>query len=296
MQGLDDIAVFIKVIQAGSFTQAARLLSMPNTTVSAKVAALEKRLGVTLIRRTTRKLSVTQAGEAYFKRCLIALEEIQVAEAEITSTQVVPQGLFRITAPVDIGQTLLRPILHAFLASYSKVTVELILTNRLVDLVEEGVDLALRVGNLKDSTLIAKKFVEAPIGLWASPSYLKKNGFPHHPRELKNHEFIRFSAMGSPLDLSNGNEKTQIELHGRLAIDDLETVKSYVADGKGLGLFPQFLCTSEEERGKLVSVLPAWNHGVAVVSFVYPPQRFVSVSTQAFIEVARRAQRARSRN
>lgn len=287
MQGLDDIAVFIKVIQAGSFTKAARLLGMPNTTVSAKVSALEQRLGVTLIRRTTRRLHITPSGEAYFHKCVVALEEIQAAELELTAKQAAPHGLLRITAPIDIGQTLMRPILREFLHKYPQVTVELILSNRFVDLVAEGVDLAIRVGHLKDSTLIAKKFLEEPLSLWASPSYIKQHGLPNHPKDLRNHEFIRFSAAHS-FRLRSGKESVQIEPPGRLILDDMQTVKSYVLDGGGLGLFPKFICSAEEASGKLVPVLPKWSSGVAPVSFVYPPQRFVAVNTQAFIEVARR--------
>ncbi len=164
---------------------------------------------------------------------------------------------------------------------------EVILSNRFVDLVAEGVDLAIRVGVLKDSTLIAKKFLEEPLSLWASPAYIKQRGLPTHPKDLKNHEFIRFSAASS-FRLRSGKESVQIDPPGRLILDDMQTVKSYVMDGGGLGLFPKFICAAEVDSGKLVAVLPKWNSGVAPVSFVYPPQRFVAVNTHAFIEVARR--------
>lgn len=286
MHGLDDIAVFIKVIQAGSFTRAAQLLSMPITTASAKVAALERRLGVTLIRRTTRKLSITEVGAAYFKRCQVALEEIHAAEKELSSAQAEPQGSFRITAPADIGHTLLRPILAAFLQKYPKVNVELVLTNRYVDLVQEAVDLALRVGNLKDSTLIAQKYVHAPMGLWASPEYLKKFGTPNHPRDLAKHEFVKFTVTPT-LKLTTGKDSVEIVPRGRIVADDMETIKYYVADGHGLGIMPQFLCSGGSDRKTLVSVLPKWRSGEVPISFVYPPQRFVSANTHAFIEVAK---------
>ncbi len=155
---LDGIEVFVKVVEAGSFSQAAKLLGMPNSTVSAKVSALEKRLGVTLLQRSTRKLRATPAGETYFQQCVQALEQLQAAESELTSAQREPQGLLRVTAPADIGHTLLATLVRGFLQQYPKTEVELVVTNRVLDLIAEGVDLAIRAGELTDSRLIAKRF------------------------------------------------------------------------------------------------------------------------------------------
>src|SRR5689334_18636195 len=173
---LDGIEVFVKVVEAGSFNQAAKLLGMPNSTVSAKVSALEKRLGVTLLQRTTRKLRATQAGEIYFQQCLRALEQLQAAENELTRGQQEPRGLLKLTAPTDIGHSLLAILVHAFLQKHPKMEVELIITNRVLDLVAEGIDVAIRAGDLPDSRLIAKRFSVGYFGLWASPSYLKRRG------------------------------------------------------------------------------------------------------------------------
>src|SRR5690606_1413119 len=144
MNRLDGIDVFVKVVQCGSFSGAARLLGMPVTTVSGKVAALERRLGVTLIRRTTRKLSITQAGETYFAHCVRALEAVSAAEKSLSSAKAEPEGLLRVTAPPDIGHLILPPIVREYLKAHPKTRIELILTNRIVDLVGEGVDLAIR--------------------------------------------------------------------------------------------------------------------------------------------------------
>ena len=192
---LDGIAVFVKVVQAGSFSRAAKLLGMPNTTVSAKVAQLERRLGVTLIQRTTRKLHITQSGEAYFKKCVHALDEIQAAETEVSATQGEPKGVLRITSAVDVGHSLLPSLVQSYLKKYPQMTVDLIITNRVVDLVAEGVDLGLRAGALKDSSLIAKKLISTKMGLWASPAFLKKCGPIHHPRDVDRLECIRFYRL-----------------------------------------------------------------------------------------------------
>lgn len=163
MNSLDGIDVFVKVVQAGSFSAAARLLAMPLTTVSGKVASLEKRLGITLIQRTTRKLNITQAGDAYFKHCVRALEEMNAGEKEILTTRSEPEGLLRITAPADLGHSLLPAVVRNYLKTYPKTQIELLLTDRVVDLVGEGVDLAIRVGPLKDSSLIARKFRDGEV-------------------------------------------------------------------------------------------------------------------------------------
>ena len=140
---LDGIEVFVKVLESGSFSRAAKLLGMPNSTVSAKVSALEKRLGVTLLQRTTRKLRATPAGETYFQQCVLALERLKAAESELTSAQREPQGLLRVTAPADIGHSLLATLVRGFLQRYPKAEVELVVTNRVLDLIAEGVDLAM---------------------------------------------------------------------------------------------------------------------------------------------------------
>ena len=159
---MDAISVFVKVVEAGSFSAAARRLGMPKTTVSAKVAGLERRLGVRLIQRTTRKLRMTEAGEKYFRHCAIAIREVELGEAALQSTKGRPYGVLKVTAPVAMGQHSLPRIARAYAAKYPDVSLELILTNRVVDLVEEGVDLAIRwAGELRDSSLIARRFFEA---------------------------------------------------------------------------------------------------------------------------------------
>ena len=153
MNYFDAIPVFVKVVEAGSFSAAARLLNMPKTTVSAKIAALEKRLELKLIQRTTRKLHVTEAGMKYFRHCSNAIHEIELGEAALQSTQGEPTGVLRVTAPVDVGHLVLPRITRAYLARYPETSVELLVSNRFVDLIGEGVDLAIRAGTLKDSSL-----------------------------------------------------------------------------------------------------------------------------------------------
>ena len=284
---LDDISVFVKVVQAGSFSQAARLLGMPNTTVSAKVARLEKHLGVTLIRRTTRRLHVTPAGEAYFARCVRGLAEIEAAESEITSSAVEPQGLLRITAPGDVAHILLPPLVERYLAAYPKTSVELIVANRVVDLIADGVDLAIRAAELKDSTLVARRFMPFIGGLWASPAYIKRRGMPKVPSDLENHDCALFSRFSKrSLRLSDGRTKIEVALTGRVAADDLETLRAFAMRGNGIAPLPDFLREEHSPERELVRVLPQWIWTRGALSFVYPSQPFVPANVRAFIDLA----------
>ena len=284
---LDGIAVFVKVVQVGSFSQAAKLLNMPNSTVSAKVAALEKRLGVTLLQRTTRRLHLTEAGEGYFRRCMTALEELQTAENELAIEQGETKGVLRLTAPVELGRSALPPVLDVLMKRHPAIKIDLIITNRLVDLVAENIDVAVRAGPLKDSGLIAKRFVLGQFGLWASPSYLKNNSVPRNPDELKEHDCLRFAPFtGRKLQLTNGRERAQIALAGRITADDFEALRALAVLGWGIALLPSFLCAEEAKERKLVSVLPNWRGDSVTISVVYPAQRFVSLKIRAFITAA----------
>src|SRR5215469_1068819 len=219
---LDDIAVFVRVVEAGSFSAAARRLEMPKATVSAKIARLEKRLGLSLIQRTTRKLRVTEAGEEYFRHCADAIREVELAEAALQSTSGKPSGVLKITAPVDLGHTLLPRIVNAYTARYPDVSVELFVTNRIVDLVGEGIDLAIRPSQaLKDSSLIAQRFFEIGSNLWASPRYLERLGALAHPRDLTKAAVVGFRPRGSMV-LTNGKSDVEVPTTGRVRADDFE--------------------------------------------------------------------------
>jgi DNA-binding transcriptional LysR family regulator len=284
---LDGIEVFVKVVQAGSFSRAAKILEMPNSTVSAKVSQLEHRLGVTLLRRTTRKLNLTQAGESYFRQCAQALEDLQAAESELVSAQNEPQGLLRLTAPVEIGHSVLPAVIRTYLQKHAQITVDLIVTNRVLDLVTEGVDIAIRAGKLKDSSLIAKKFTLGHFALWASPAYLKDHPTPSHPKELSRHDFLQFSLFKNrPLELTNGRENVKIAVSGRLFADDFEVLKSCAVLGEGIAFLPSLLCGQEKTQNTLLKILPDWHGDSVSFSLVYPAQRFVSSKIRAFIAVA----------
>ena len=283
---LDAIAVFVKVVEVGSFSGAARLLKMPKTTVSAKVAALEKRLGTILIQRTTRKLFVTEAGEQYFRHCANAVREIELGESALLAAQSAPTGVLKITAPIDLGHTLLPRIVHAYLEQYPGTSVELVLSNRISDLVGEGIDLAIRAGRLEDSSMIARRFMPITIKLWASLSYLAGAGSPAHPRELAKHRLLALSSMRTS-HLTNGKATAPVEIASRVVTDDFETVKALLIAGEGIGWLPDFIVADAVSAGTLAPVLPAWMmEDVGGFSFVYPGKKYASPKVQAFIATA----------
>lgn len=284
--GLDGVAVFVKVVQSGSFSEAARQLGMPKTTVSAKVAALEKHLGVSLIRRTTRKLFVTEAGEAYFRHCAKAIREIELGEAALLSAKSGPSGVLRITAPVDISHTVLPRIVHAYLETYPGTRVELFISNRMADLVGEGIDLAIRAGALKDSSLVARRFMELEAGLWAAPAYLEVAGVPSHPRDLAKHLIVAYRGVKS-LHLGNGKTEFHAPVSGRVTADDLEAIRELLLQAEGIGWLPDFLAAEAFSAGTLVPVLQKWrSKSAGGFYFVYAGQKYAPPNVRAFIEIA----------
>jgi DNA-binding transcriptional LysR family regulator len=286
---LNETNVFVKVVDAGSFARAAHRLEMPKSTVSAKVSALERRLGVTLIQRTTRRLHVTDTGQEYYQQCVQALQQITSAEEHVTRRQSVPQGSLRITAPIQSGISLLLGVFSEFQNQYPEVNLEIILTERNVDLVSEGVDLALRAGELEDSSLISRKLGTLHFALFASPKYLKTNGMPKSPRDLKDHCSLQFTPRGHRDWKLSGPKGTQtIPIARHMLINDLNLIKVLAVSGAGVALLPTFFCSAETESGKLVRILNDWKSNAQPVHFVYPNQEFIPKKLTAFLDVATR--------
>ncbi|MBI5131282.1 MAG: LysR family transcriptional regulator [Rhodopseudomonas palustris] len=284
---MDEINVFVEVVDAQSFTRAARRLGLPTTTVSAKLARLEARLGVTLIQRTTRQLHVTPAGRAYHAHCVRALAEIAEGEQALAAEAAEPSGLLRITAAPDLAHSLLAPLVERFLQRHPKAGVELIVTNTTMDLIAAGIDLAVRAGPLADSSLVVRRFRAARIGLWASPDYLARAGTPMTPADLARHAFIRFSRMGDRIVLSApSGEAVALPVTSRLASDDLENVRTFIARGNGIGPLPEFVGRDARNAVPLVPVLPGYASELGAVHFVYPAQRYVPKTVRAFLDIA----------
>ncbi len=283
---LNEISVFIKVVQAGSFRLAAKQLGMPNSTVSAKISSLEKRLGSTLIQRTTRKLKITEVGQSYYLKCLEGLEHIKNAEAEVNDHQEA-QGLLRITAPVELGASFFPRLSSQFLKEHPKVTLDYLLTDLAVDLLSENVDLAIRAGNLKVSSLIAKKIGTVHFALFASPSYLKVHGSPKEPKDLSEHACLHFTQLNEEnWKLSSSKSTVIAKIKQKIRSNDLNMLKALTMSGEGIALLPAFLCLEETQKNKMLRILPEWKSHAQPVHFVYPPQKFISPKLKSFIQYA----------
>ncbi len=245
MSQLDGIDVFVKVVQSGSFRQASRLLQMPPQTVSDKVSNLEKRLGVALLYRTTRRLSITQVGKAFFDRCVVALNAVDLGMQELKVSAEVPSGLLRIAAAPELGRALLAPIVEEYLDRYPGVRVDLRLSYETVDIVGENFDLAVRGGPLKDSTLVAKRYIDEELGLWASREFLARHGAPKSASDLTRFDFVAFAPMLEAL-ASGRRKRTPIPraIVPRVIIDDLVAIRAFIADGLGIGFLPGILAKS----------------------------------------------------
>lgn len=282
---LNGALVFVRVVQAGSFSQAAKQLSMPISTVSAKVAALEKHLGVSLMRRTTRKLHLTESGTAYFEHAVKAVAELQQAEALTTQAQGDIQGRVKITAPVEMGMSSLADMVGEFVKKNPKIRVDLLLTDRLVDLVAEGIDIAVRIGVLKDSSLISKKIGQVTFQAYASPTYLKRADPIKKPIDLNSHQCLMFSnQVEGEWTFKRGDMTQRVSVKGPFAANNLIAVHRVALQHLGVALLPTFLCQDDVDKKKLVRVLDGWATGSNPVHLVYPQQKFLPKGTRAVLD------------
>ncbi len=280
---LNRIAVFARVVEAGSFTGAAAVLGLRKSSVSRSVAALEAELGIRLLQRTTRKLSVTDAGRAYYDRARDALAGLDEARQAVSSLGAEPRGLVRVTAPVDIAGDL-AAVTTAFLHAHPDVRIEMLLTARYVDLVKEGFDLAVRAGALTDSSLLARKLGDADLGLFASPAYLEAAGRPRRLAELARHECVLYRAGGAAATwrLSSPRGEEQVSVHGRVDTDEFAFVRTMLLAGFGIGLAPVPLLGPLVETGELERVLPRHAYRSSPVHLVWPSRRFEPAAVALF--------------
>lgn len=287
MNPLDGIDVFVEVADAKSFTGAAKRLGMPTTTVSAKIARLEDRLGATLLRRTTRKISLTEAGERYYADCAPALKAVERAEASLRNDISEPSGTLRMTAPPDIAQMVLGPVLDVYLERYPEVEPELRVTNSFADLIADKIDLAVRVGQLEDSSLVVRKLTTGRLSMWAAPAYIADHGLPESPEDLDQHRMIWLHTRQKSIDLSHPQGgRISLTSKGWLDVDDLQTLRHYVQSGLGIGLLPRFDIPGCPAFADLTQVLPGYETDAFSAVFAYPRQNFVPVTVRSFIDTA----------
>jgi DNA-binding transcriptional LysR family regulator len=281
---LNEISAFISIVQAGGLSRASEQTGLPKSTLSRKLALLEQRLGLTLLQRTTRKITLTKMGEEYFRQCSLLLSQLGDIERRIITEQAEPQGILRFTAPIESGP-MIAPMLKRFCDRYPKVSLDLVFTDRIVDLVGEGFDVALRAGMLRDSTLKAKKIGRERFILVASRGYLKKAGTPKVYKDLLSHRLIGFSPSRESLSwkLQGPEGKKEISLQEYFRNNSLSNCLGLVLEGLGISLLPRFLVRPPLQAGKLEEVLPGAHSDRGDLSLMYPNQRYVSPKTRAFV-------------
>lgn len=275
MDTLESMRSFVQVVDASGFSKAARALGLPKSTVSRHVSRLEDRLGVRLLNRTTRSLALTDVGRAYYERSRRIIEDVDEAELAVTRLSDHPTGVLRITAPVTFGQNFLGDAIASFLRDHPDVSVETDLSDRLVDLVDEGYDVAVRVGKLADSALMARKLGSANIGYYASPAFLEANGTPTTTHELRKYEVFEYSFSRTNAGTGNANS--------RLRSNNGEVLRASAVAGLGIASLPQFIAAPYVHDKKLVPVLT--NDTVAGGVYVlYPHNRHLSAKVRAFVD------------
>jgi DNA-binding transcriptional LysR family regulator len=289
MQDLNDMYFFAEVVDRGGFAAAGRALGLPKSKLSRRVAELEQRLGVRLLQRTTRKLSLTEAGELYHRHAVAMREQAEAAEEAVAMVQNEPRGTIRVTCPTTLAQTTVGPILPRFMADHPHVRLDMIVTNRVIDLLQEGVDVALRVrASVDDSgSLIVKRLAPTNGLLVASPQLLARHGRPQRPEDLQDLPTVAMSAADGratwELRGPHGREMT-LQHKPCLTADDLLTLRYFVIDGTGMCVLPDYMCHRDIREGKLEEVLPGWAPPTAVIHAVFPSRRGLVPAIRRFLD------------
>ncbi|MCX9156197.1 LysR family transcriptional regulator [Niveibacterium sp. 24ML] len=283
---LNDLLIFTRVAAVGSLAGAARALGLPKSTVSHRMQQLEARLGARLIERTTRRLALTEIGAAYLARCQRIVAELEDAEAFVAGFKAEPAGTLRISAPLEIGTYFLGGIVARFMQQHPRVLVEIDLSSRYADLVEDGFDLAIRAGSLADSGLVARPLDQSPRVLVAAPDYLARRGQPADPAALAGHDGIGPGSVRQALRWALDGPAGRIDatLTCRLAVGSLSVQREAAIAGLGIARLPRFVCRDALASGSLVRLLPDWRPDPVPLQAVYPSRRLLTPKVAAFLD------------
>lgn len=276
------MALFVEVCKAMSFRRAAESLDMPSSTLSRRISRLEKGIGLRLFHRTTRKVELTEAGKIYFERCKRIVNEANLAHEHLGEMLAQPSGLLRVSMPVDFATIFLAPLITEFAEKYPGISFEFDLTPRKVDLISENVDLAIRMGNPPDSSLIARKLTQYQGKLFASAAYIKKNGVPIQPTDLADHECICFPKHTNWV-LRRGDQRVEISVEGRFALNNIGMMRRLALLGQGIIFIPAQAIREDLDAKKLIPILPEW-HGEELPVYILTETRLLPAKVQRFID------------
>ena len=286
MVDLNEIAVFIKVVDAGSFSAAARLLGLPRSTVSRKVSQLEEVLGVRLLQRSTRKLSLTQAGRDYYLQCRDAISQIENANQLVAESQQTPSGVIRIAAILALQGGFLAAWVNEFLRIYPGVRAEILLSDDGVDMIAEGIDVAIRAGALSDSSLVARQIMETKLVLCASPDYLANAAKIKTSSDIKKHRCIVVGSAqkNARWELENGRRKVIVPLQASIVVNSMEFAINACLAGNGIALLPDAIVQDYFESNELHQILSEYCSGRGGIYAVYPSRMHLSITVRTFVD------------
>ena len=298
MDRLASMTVLVRVVELGSFTAAAATLGVSPQMVGRQIAALETRLGTGLLNRSTRRQSLTAAGRIYYERCRALLADADAADAAVQALSAAPRGRLRVNAPVMFGTFALAPVLIGFLAAFPAVDVELVLTDRFVDIVDEGYDVVLRLGALRDTALAARPLAPYRLVAFAAPDYVARHGMPLAPEDLASRECLGFIAStGLAADrwtFTRGPETRTVGIGGRYRVNDARVLRDAAIAGLGVIIQADAVVAADVSAGRLVRVLPDWDGPVRPMHLVFPAGRSPTPKLRAFVDAVVRSLGPRS--
>jgi DNA-binding transcriptional LysR family regulator len=280
------MAAFAAVVDAGSFVAAAETLRISKTAISRYVDGLEQRIGVRLLHRTTRRLSLTEEGRLFYQRTREILAAMDDAEAEVSSRTQVPSGLIRVNVPLSFGMSHLSSIWGRFMASYPQIDLDITLNDRLVDLVDEGYDLAVRISSLPDSSLISRKLATTEMLVCASPGYLARNGKPSHPRDLALHRVLAYTGLAGKDEwrFEGPDGEVVVRTRARVYSNNGDTCCAIALSDGGIILQPSFMVSADLKRGQLVRVLPEYRSHELGIYAVYPSRKQLPLKVRCLVD------------
>lgn len=286
MDQLLTIRAFVTVAEAASFTSAAERLNMSRAMASKHVMDLEAHLGLRLLNRTTRKVSLTEAGASYLERCREILDALEEADREVTSQAVEPVGRLRVSAPMTFGTMYLAPLIDAYAARFPRVSIDLVLNDRYVDLVEEGYDVAIRIGRLADSSLIARRIGSSRVVVCAAPAYLEANGVPRQPSDLLDHECLQYAyaIAGNAWVFDGPSGRETVRAKGRITCNNGEALCRMAISGLGVVREPDFILSPHLRSGALSQILADYSGDVVGIYAVHPSRRHVPLKLTTFVD------------
>ena len=286
MDKLSSLRAFVKVVETSSFSEAGRRLRLSRSAVSKYVAELEEDLGVQLLSRTTRRVTPTENGQAYFERAMTILADLDAADHAVSQSQATPRGLLRVNAPMSFGTMQLGPALAGFMQQYPELQIQLALSDEQVDPVQDGLDVTLRIADLESSSLIARKIMPISRVVCAAPAYLKQHGTPKHPNELRDHDCLTYGYLstGNQWKLTGKDGDHWVNPRWTLCANNAEVLRDAAVAGRGVALVPVFIAAAALKAGKLRTFLDDYSAPPLSLYAIYPPTRHLAVKVRLFID------------